>query len=291
MKPAGQEVKIKCPDIACVGNYKGRLACYYNTQKRIWHCFRCGGTGKLDALLSAGITIPQQSNSSLIRDLMRDDDPITNREAKSRDSLHLEPLALINREAWDYVYNRLGDQFLSCLDYFWIPSGRLNSILIEFPDSDYYQIRNLRTKRYDNPTHIPKDVFKHLVEGRKYLFVVEGVFDAICSGNGVAVLGKLVNANRVNKVKEIIDMYPNMIPVAALDPEETQANEKLTLALLRSGCFSEVGVLNYAGFGLKDIGEMKRDGYIQLAPRVQLFTSELDFKMKTLELEEEDEHS
>lgn len=269
-----REIEIVCPNQFCKGHTHRRKACSYNPDKNIWHCFRCGSSGKASDLKKAGIHIPVAPHVPLaeLQALTVQHEVIDNMPAHS--------IGPKDQEQWEYLQKRLGDQFETCLSYFRVPEKIPNAIMILFPDSPYHQIRLLNRKQYINPHGIKKDVFQHLIPGRKYRFITEGIFDAICSGNGVATLGKKVPQGTLSRILHLLDGMPHTTPVVALDPDAMVDSLDLAYRMLKSGAVNRVGILKR--LDKKDIGEYAHDAYLSLARKVEMIRSALDIKTGAL---------
>lgn len=271
MENTKREIEIDCPNAFCKGHDHKRKACSYNPDKNLWHCFRCGSSGKATDLKKAGIHLPVNPYAPMteLQNLTAQHEVIDNMPAHT--------IGPADKEQWEYLKKRLGDQFEQCLQYFRVPEKVANAILILFPNSPYHQIRLLHHKKYINPNGIKKDVFCHIVPGRKYLFITEGIFDAICSGNGVATLGKIVPQGTLSRILHLLDAMPHTTPVVALDPDAQNDSFNLAYRMLKSGAIERVGVLK--GIDRKDIGEYTNDAYMSLARKVSIFTNALSLKM------------
>ena len=260
MKERKREIAVLCPNDHCAGSYKRRKACYANPRLGKWHCFRCDGRGPLRDLVDRGI-LPEH----ILMDSFDPEPILPEPLVAGRRAIHPE-----DHEAWGYLRERLGDQVLRCASYFELDEALPGYIVIRFPGEDFWQARTIQGKMYKNKPGIAKPIFRHIVPGRRFLFVCEGVFDALCSGNGVALLGKAVGPSAVARVVAALgECGDDVVPVAALDPSERQKSEALARSISATGLVSRVGILNYDGLD-GDLGNLKCDGYNELLPRIEL---------------------
>ena len=201
------EILLHCP--ACVGQGQhvqyGRL--YFNTQKGVGLCQRCGWKGKEQTLLTLlGVrSVPT---------LTFPDDPPPKRETPISPFPYEAIPAIEDTEAMTYVRSRgLTEKHIHKFGLFYCREGFYARRLV-IPVLDRQgAYRTFQTRTIDKTE--PKKYLSapggklshllynlHFIGRRSYAWLVEGIFDSIhCFPYGVATFGKKISSEQINLLR------------------------------------------------------------------------------------------
>jgi DNA primase len=217
------QVTYDCPvcsyDIKSLSKGDGKGNLEISIEKNVYHCWACGETHDTIGHLGKLIDKYGSKNDKKIYKLIRPD----KFEKKEREYKTLElpkeykkfedihPLHLPRKEALNYLKKRgitqeIIDKFQIgiCIDGEY--GGRI--IVPSFNkkgDLNFFVSRSWNPKsrlKYKNP-EAPKDFLifnESLIDWKKDIYIVEGVFDSFFLENSIALLGKFINDNLWEKL-------------------------------------------------------------------------------------------
>ena len=217
------QVTYDCPvcsyDIKSLSKGDGKGNLEISIEKNVYHCWACGETHDTHGHLGKLIDKYGSKNDKKIYKLIRPD----KFEKKEREYKTLElpkeykkfedihPLHLPRKEALNYLKKRgitqeIIDKFQIgiCIDGEY--GGRI--IVPSFNkkgDLNFFVSRSWNPKsrlKYKNP-EAPKDFLifnESLIDWKKDIYIVEGVFDSFFLENSIALLGKFINDNLWEKL-------------------------------------------------------------------------------------------
>lgn len=222
------EVQFCCPYCKSIrGKVDKDYKLYFNRNTGLYHCFKCGTSGRISndssIIYSISDRLVELTNNHL-SDIIED----------KREFRYFLPRTtpIQNSLAMDYLVSRGLNE--SHINYYSIRScSRLSNIYpnriivpnnIQGDYTDMLVARSLdptidKKYKYLNPTGSRKGEvlfnFHRIPEGVEEMIIVEGVFSAISSGvNAVATYGKLVTSNQIDKIiskksKKVIVLFDN----------------------------------------------------------------------------------
>ena len=200
-------------------NKEGHL--YLNLEKRVFHCFRCGASGKAKDLEAQGIRVPKQTSELLkpsslsfrMTDAVSDPPeyfPLTTSSVEY----------LTSRGVHDSIMNTLRKKIYETA----------KGILFFYPDEDYWQVRHWSAwapPRWVNPTVAPRTpatgVVFHLrtYYDNRGVVLVEGIVDALRVApfaNVAAILSSNVHEEQLfhlsNTYESVGLMFDRDVPVS-----------------------------------------------------------------------------
>jgi len=241
------EIRYCCP-YCPNGDTKYKL--YFNTRLEIFHCFRCGKSGRkkeLEKKLRGYITYVEQKKQYVKKEKKKyiemDGSSFLQRMAKN----YWKSRGLTSEEQQLYSI-KINPKRFSLI----IPIRDENGIHVF--DIERSLLKDADTKYYFDPG-CPKSEYLFNLDRAKNcskIYLVEGVFDAMAIGdNGVALLGKFLSSECLQKLKNIERIKEIDI---ILDDDAPKESYELFNKLLP---YFEVRIRDIRESGYKDISEFR----------------------------------
>lgn len=251
------EIRICCPFCVDRGfSVDKKYHLYVNTEFGIFHCFRCGESGRVEKLkrkLNFGFLNVSKREKSIESSVSR---KVVSTDVDYLDFFSESFIAKVARTYWV----RRGLTLEQAKKYnIKINKTRLSIVIPVFDENSNF-VFNIERMIFD-------DNFKYYiekgVEKSKYLYnlnnvkildtiyIVEGVFDVFAVDNAVALMGKFISDEQLKKlrntnIKKVIVM---------LDSDARIESYRLVNKLLP---FFEVGRVDFGKSGFKDVSEMRQ---------------------------------